>query len=198
VNFFKNIFGKNKKEIIKENSPYLAPKKDHKEIEFAKKFTEKGGKFIFSENRKDTLKYFHQILAENGWGNLDLKSDSKSLNSFFKLDTNQEFSENKIPSTQVLGCEYLIANKGAILICSHQIKDLKLNELPENLIILASSAQFVEDVSEAMTLINTRYKEDLPSNITTLNAFDPNKEENFLSYGSSTKNLYLLVQEDSY
>ena len=95
-------------------------------------------------------------------------------------------------------CEYLIANKGAILICSHQIKDLKLNEIPENLIILASSAQFVEDVSEAMTLINTRYKEDLPSNITTLNAFDPDKEENFLSYGSSTKNLYLLVQEDSY
>jgi hypothetical protein len=198
VNFFKNIFGKYKKEIIKEDSPYLAPQKDPKEIEFAKKFTDKGGKFIFSENRKDTLKYFRQILAENGWGNLDLKSDSKSLNSFFKLDTNQVFSENKIPSTQVLSCEYLIANKGAILICSHQIKDLKLNEIPENLIILASSAQFVDDVSEAMTLINTRYKENLPSNITTLNAFDPDKEENFLSYGSSTKNLYLLVQEESY
>ena len=63
MNFFKNIFGKYKKEIIKEDSPYLAPQKDPKEIEFAKKFTEKGGKFIFSENRKDTLKYFRQILA---------------------------------------------------------------------------------------------------------------------------------------
>ena len=197
MNFFKNIFGNKKKETIKEDSPYLSPKKDPKEIEFAKKFTEKGGKFIFSENRNDTLKYFHKILAENGWGNLDLKSDSKSLNNFFKLNPNQESFENKIAATLVLGCEYLIANKGAILICSHQIKDLKLNELPENSIILASSVQFVEDVSEAMTLINTRYKEDLPSNITTLNAFDPSKEENFLSYGSSTKNLYLLVQEDS-
>ena len=97
----------------------------------------------------------------------------------------------------MLGCEYLIANKGSVLVCSHQIQNLKLDELPENLIILASAAQFVEDVSEAMTMINTRYKEDLPSNITTLNTFDTNKEDDFLSYGSSTKNLYLLVQEDS-
>ena len=197
MGLFSNIFGSKKKEQNTDKSPYLASKKDPKELHFARVFTEKGGKFIFSENAEQTRNYFHRILAENGWGSSDLKSDSKSLNSFFNITVNPEASENKKATVQLLGCEYLIANKGSVLVCSHQIQNLKLDELPENLIILASAAQFVEDVSEAMTMINTRYKEDLPSNITTLNTFDTNKEDDFLSYGSSTKNLYLLVQEDS-
>jgi len=197
VGLFSNIFGSKKKEQNTDKSPYLVSKKDPKELHFARVFTEKGGKFIFSENVEQTRNYFHRILAENGWGSSDLKSDSKSLNSFFNITVNPEALENKKATVQLLGCEYLIANKGSVLVCSHQIQNLKLDELPENLIILASAAQFVEDVSEAMTMINTRYKEDLPSNITTLNTFDTNKEDDFLSYGSSTKNLYLLVQEDS-
>lgn len=196
MGIFSNLFGLNKKELENEKSPYLKQKKDPKEIEFARNFTDKGGKFIFSENANQTLSYFNQILAENGWNINDLKSESTSIKSFFKI-TDKPIRDNKNPTTQVLGCEYLIANKGSLLICSHQIKNFKLDELPENLIILASSSQFVNDISEAMSLINIRYKEDLPSNITTLNAFDPNKEQDFLSYGSSTKNLYLIVQEDS-
>jgi len=196
VGIFSNLFGSNKKELENEKSPYLKQKKDPKEIEFARNFTDKGGKFIFSENANQTLSYFNQILAENGWNINDLKSESTSIKSFFKI-TDKPIRDNTNPTTQVLGCEYLIANKGSLLICSHQIKNFKLDELPENLIILASSSQFVNDISEAMSLINIRHKEDLPSNITTLNAFDPNKEQDFLSYGSSTKNLYLIIQEDS-
>ncbi len=196
MGIFSNLFGSNKKELENEKSPYLKQKKDPKEIEFARNFTDKGGKFIFSENANQTLSYFNQILAENGWNINDLKSESTSIKSFFKI-TDKPIRDNTNPTTQVLGCEYLIANKGSLLICSHQIKNFKLDELPENLIILASSSQFVNDISEAMSLINIRHKEDLPSNITTLNAFDPNKEQDFLSYGSSTKNLYLIIQEDS-
>lgn len=196
MGIFSNLFGLNKKELENEKSPYLKQKKDPKEIEFARNFTDKGGKFIFSENANQTLSYFNQILAENGWNINDLKSESTSIKSFFKI-TDKPIRDNTNPTTQVLGCEYLIANKGSLLICSHQIKNFKLDELPENLIILASSSQFVNDISEAMSLINIRHKEDLPSNITTLNAFDPNKEQDFLSYGSSTKNLYLIIQEDS-
>ena len=89
----------------------------------------------------------------------------------------------------------LIANKGAVLICNRQIQEKKLSELPENLIIIAKANDFKSDVSEAMTAINKKYKHNLPSNITTLNAFDPTKENDFLSYGGNAKHLYLLVQE---
>ena len=140
MGLFSNIFGSKKKEQNTDKSPYLVSKKDPKELHFARVFTEKGGKFIFSENVEQTRNYFHRILAENGWGSSDLKSDSKSLNSFFNITVNPEALENKKATVQLLGCEYLIANKGSVLVCSHQIQNLKLDELPENLIILASAA----------------------------------------------------------
>ncbi|MEL0275329.1 MAG: LUD domain-containing protein [Flavobacteriaceae bacterium] len=109
---------------------------------------------------------------------------------FFKIDENLPN-----PKALVIHCEYLIANKGAILICNRQIQEKKLSDLPQNLIIIATSNDFKNDVSEAMAEINQKYKSNLPSNITTLNAFDPTKENDFLSYGGNAKHLYLLVQE---
>tara|TARA_B100000767_G_scaffold274716_1_gene308634 strand:- start:3535 stop:4128 length:594 start_codon:yes stop_codon:yes gene_type:complete len=196
VGIFNFFFGSNNKVLKNEKSPYLTYKKDPKEIQFAQNFTNKGGKFIFSENKDQTLSFFNQILTENAWSTSDLKSESSNLNSFFKIDTKPNLVKNNKYITQVLSCEYLIANKGSILICSHQIKNYKLDELPENIIIFAGVSQFASDVSEAMSMINSKYKENLPTNITTLNAFNQNEEEDFLSYGSCTKNLYLIVQED--
>ena len=45
-----------------------------------------------------------------------------------------------------------------------------------------------------MSLLNSKY-EKKPTNITTINAFDTKSEIDFLSYGRTSKNLYLLVQE---
>ncbi len=194
MGFFKKFLKGTKKDKEAEKSLYIEAEKTEKEIAFAHNFTEKGGKFIYSESKKQTIDYFNQILDENSWTNSDLTSNSDSLISFFGLTNTSSFEKRK-SKVQLLDCEYLIANKGSILICNKQIKTLKLNELPDNLIILAGSNQFAEDVSDAMTLINTKYKENLPSNITTLNAFDATKKDDFLFYGSSTKNLYLLVQE---
>ena len=60
MGLFSNIFGSKKKEQKADTSPYLASKKDPKELHFARVFTEKGGKFIFSENVEQTRNYFHQ------------------------------------------------------------------------------------------------------------------------------------------
>ena len=45
-----------------------------------------------------------------------------------------------------------------------------------------------------MSLLNSKY-ETKPTNITTINAFDTKSEIDFLSYGRTSKNLYLIVQE---
>lgn len=187
---FNRLFGKKPKSDKEEKSPYSPKKKRIKELEFAQNFTEKGGKFLYSENSTTTLKYFRQILNENAWETHQVVTFSKNLKSFFQLPETKD--ERKV---QAMYCEYMIANTGGILICSRQIHQKKLSELPENLIIIANASHFVNDVSEAMTLINTKYKNELPTNITTLNTFDPSKENDFLSYGSSSKNLYLLVQD---
>ena len=190
MGFLKHIFGNKKPSTSKENSQYLPDIERPVEISFAKNFIKRGGKFIYCENSEDTLFYFNQILEENGWGNSEIGFSSPVLGSFFNLT-----KKVSTPKALVMHCEYLVANKGAILICNRQIADKKLSELPENLIIVAKTSEFINDVSEAMTAINKKYKDNLPSNITTLNAFDPTKENDFLSYGGNSKHLYLLVQE---
>ena len=122
MGFFSDIFGKKKKEQKADTSRYLASKKDPKELHFARVFTEKGGKFIFSENVEQTRNYFHQILAENGWGSADLKSDSKSLNSFFNIPVNSEVSKNKNPLALV--ANRIAKNYEILFIDEFQIEDI--------------------------------------------------------------------------
>ena len=45
-----------------------------------------------------------------------------------------------------------------------------------------------------MSKIKAFYSKNLPSNITTLNAKNNEKESDFLSHGNSSKNIYLLLQ----
>tara|TARA_B110000116_G_C16379783_1_gene377990 strand:+ start:10 stop:591 length:582 start_codon:yes stop_codon:yes gene_type:complete len=191
LKLFSHLFGK--KKINTLTSEYLPKESDINEIQFAKKFTKKGGKFIYCESKIDTLNYYNQILDENGWEDTDILCEDPLLKGFFNLKDSS--SEKNLKKVQVLSCEFLIANKGSILICSKQINNKKLNQIPENLILLSSTNQFVSDVSEAMTNINGKYNEDLPTNISTINTFNSHVEKDFLTYGSTSKNLYLLVQE---
>jgi len=89
-----------------------------------------------------------------------------------------------------------VANNGSILLSSNQIREKKLNELPTNFVIFATTSQLVETISEGLRIIKNQSKQHIPSNITTIQDFENNKEKDFMSYGSSTKNLYLLLLED--
>ena len=190
MSIFDQFFGKKKIEKKGKDSQYLPKEDGPTHIEFVHNYIDRGGKFVYCENAKETRFYFESILQENNWTYEEVLPQNDILSSFFGLR-----QDIKHPKAMVLHCEYLIANKGAILICNRQIQDQKLSDLPDNLIIIASTNDFKADVSEAMTAINSKYKKQLPTNITTLNAFDPTKENDFLSYGGSAKHLYLLVQE---
>ena len=190
MGLFNQFFGKKKIEKKGKDSRYLPEENEPIHIEFAQNYIARGGKFIYCENSRFTRYYFESILNENNWTEDDIIAQNEVLASFFSLNENVSH-----PKAMILRCEYLIANKGAILICNRQIQEQKLSDLPDNLIIVASTNDFKADVSEAMTAINQKYKNRLPTNITTLNAFDPTKENDFLSYGGSSKHLYLLIQE---
>ena len=45
-------------------------------------------------------------------------------------------------------------------------------------------------------MIKKKYDKDYPTNITTIKYFEKAKDEYFLQYGSTAKNLYLLLLED--
>ena len=95
-------------------------------------------------------------------------------------------------------CEHLVAQNGSILVSSNQLLEKKLNEIPQNIIVFATTSQMVDSIGEGLKIIKRKYRERIPTNITTLKHFNPSSEDNrdFLTYGSSSKHLYLLLLED--
>jgi len=195
---FWNIFSRKKKksEDSKEESPFLPKKRDPVEILFAKNFTKKGGKFIFCENASETDNYFNNILQENNWSEREIYCNNEDLILRFRISKNFLNLKPDESSVFLTSCEYLVANKGSILISNEQLSNYKLNELPINIIVLSSINQIVTDVSAGMTKLKNKYSKKVPSNITTLKPKKLIEENDFLSYGNSAKNIYLLLQDE--
>jgi len=195
---FWNIFSRKKKktEKSKEKSPFLPQIKDPIEILFAKNFTKKGGRFIFCETASELNNNFNNILDENKWTEKNIFCNNENLILKFGLSFNSFNLELNQSNVFFTTCEYLIANKGNILVSNNQLKNFKLNELPINLIVFSSINQVESDVSAGMTKLKNKYKNKVPSNITTLKPKKLIEENDFLSYGNSAKNIYLLLQDE--
>ena len=93
-------------------------------------------------------------------------------------------------------CENLIADDGSILISSRQIVEKKLKELPAHFVVFATTSQITESISEGLRGIKSKHSKKIPTNITTIKHFKSIEDKDFLSYGSSSKDLYLLLLED--
>ncbi|WP_396211952.1 lactate utilization protein B/C [Flavobacterium sp.] len=162
---------------------------------FTFNFKKNGGKFLYCENLGEVREQFENILEENDWFESEVICYEPKL--YTLLDENKLTYENpKNPKFLFASCENLIADEGAVLFSSNQIKQNKPNDLPDNIVILATTSQILENKSDGLQLIKKKYNKDYPTNITTIKYFEKEKEEDFLHYGSSAKNLYLLLLED--
>ena len=164
--------------------------------EFTLNFKENGGKFIYCENETEVKDTYISILDENNWYNSKVSSKKKKvLDQFneYKALNKAEFGKEDL---LLLDCEFLIANTGAILISSQQIGEKKPEELPYNLIVFAKTSQLIETISIGLQKINTKHKTSIPTNIRSLKTFKEKDDDDFMSYGSVSKNVYLLLLED--
>ena len=87
--------------------------------------------------------------------------------------------ENEIDLTEVTSPTFN-------LLSEYQIKHFKLTELPQIIIVKASTHQVVRDVSQGMTSLKNKYPNAIPTNITTLKVNIEQEEEEFLSKAPST------------
>jgi len=201
VNLFRKIFSSStneqKKASEKENEKNSFIKKNVPIDElFTINFKENGGKFLYSDSIDEVYEFLEQIFEENNWNNIKvLIFDSKLKKKFknFNWKITKKLNEANLFFTT---CENLIAADGSILISSNQIAEKKLIELPKNFIVFASTSQIVQNIGQGLHGIKAKSKKKIPSNITTIKHFKIDNDNNFLSYGSSAKNLYLILLED--
>ena len=199
MNLLKKLFGKKPKSEISingsEESSYFPKDSAPIDEKFTYIFNKNGGKFLYCLSMDEVLESFHNILEENKIAEEDIYCINQQLGS--KFNSNKfNFKKEKENSFFLTTCESLIAKNGSILFSSNQIKEKKLNELPSKFIVFATTSQLTDTISEGMRKIKNQSKNLIPSNITTIQDFETNKEKDFMSYGSSTKNLYLLLLED--
>ncbi len=197
MNFLKNIFKNKSSSKEKKESKFLPKKKIVIEERFIQKFIQNGGKFLYCENLNEVKNNFEKILKENDWQIDDIFVMNPVLLKEFKIEG---LSKSKLENRKcfITDCENLIASDGSILISSNQINEKKISEFPENFIIFSDTKKFSNSISEGLSEIKLSGKE-IPTNITTIKNFnDEGKDKNFLSYGTSSKNLYLILLEKGF
>jgi len=201
MNFFRRIFGKKNKPTEEqvpneERGKYMPEIKLPADERFTINFKANGGKFLYCEDMQEVFDNLNSIIEENQWQNDKVYILDNHLVSLFK-DFNFNLSKNALECSFFIStCEYLISDDGSLLISSNQIAEKMLRDLPDNFVIFAKTSQFVENIGEGLKGIKQNNKAVIPSNITTIKHFKTAEENDFLTYGSSSKNLYLLLLED--
>ena len=202
-NFLKSLLGnkKNQNENKNANDKYkYLPKKDELvEERFTKNFSDNGGKFLYASSKEECNDFYKKILEENYWNEKSILCfDEKIINDFLN-DVDIDINKTNLNSNLfITSCEFLVAKDGSILVSAHQIKSYKVKDIPRNIIVLAKTSQLSETVSKGLEGIRIKYSNNLPSNITSIKNFnfEENEKLNFLTYGTSSKNLYLILLED--
>lgn len=200
MSLFRKIFGLKDSEgdNIKneERGKYMPEIKLPIDEKFTINFKANGGKFLYCENMQEIHSNLDGILKENKWEDEQVFLIDDRLKDLFKSFNLK--ATKKVPESAYFlsTCEYLIADDGSLLISSNQIAEKKLKDLPANFIIYATTSQFVESIGEGLRGIKNKNKDKIPTNITTIKHFKTVEDKDFLTYGSSSKNLYLLLLED--
>ena len=196
MNLFRKIFGSTSDEDKNEEEGKFAPQINIPVDEkFTTNFKKNGGKFLYCEDLNEIREQFLNILEENDWFESEVLCYETKL--FSLLDENKLVYKNvQNPKFFLTICEDLIADDGSILFSSKQFKHYKANEIPCDMVVFATTSQLVGNKSDGLRNIKKRYDKEYPSNITTIKYFEKTKEEDFLHYGSSHKNLYLLLLEE--
>jgi len=163
---------------------------------FTINFKANGGKFLYCENLDEIFDSITKIIGENNWEDdkvFILDDNLKNLFNNSNLSLSSSIPESKFFLTT---CENLIADDGSLLISSNQIAEKRLHELPKHFIVYATTSQIAGNIGEGLRGIKSKNRKNIPTNITTIKHFKSVDEKDFLSYGSSTKDLYLLLLED--
>ena len=197
--FFKSKKSSTQEEESEIEYKYLPKKDELVEEKFTLNFISNGGKYLYAIDSDECEQYFNEILKENNWEEKSMLCFKKDFTKNFIPNNKIKFNKSNLNSNLfITDCEFLVAKDGSILVSAKQIQSYKSNDLPNNIIVMGKTSQLSETLSKGLEGIRIKYSNNLPSNITSIKNFNKNEGEdlNFLTYGSSAKNLYLILLED--
>lgn len=142
---------------------------DSLEERFAASFTKVGGQFVFCENEMEFLENVIMLAQENKWK--QFYCQEKKITDFMdQIEFPYTKEDKKFPEGMVAitGCEALVARLGSVIISSKLGSGRKLFVVPTIHIVMAYTSQLVPELKDALTLIKSKYNDQLPSMIASL------------------------------
>ena len=180
-----------KKEEQKEQEKLTPDPHDPADVTFAKVFTHNGGKFFYCDNIEDFYNYLKKLLKESRWKSTYCSNDKlKDLLEPSKLSFETDY---KTADSSINTCEFLIAFNGSVMVSGEQTKNLKIENLPDAMIIVAYTSQIVKNISEGLRGIQNKYGKSRPSLVTTIRT---KKSITTMSDSDRAKDLYVFLIED--
>lgn len=135
---------------------------DSPEIEFAEKFSETGGNFIFSEDGHDFVINFTNLCVQQQWKNIICRESGITslfigFNFPFELSTQPEKKANAI----LTSCEMLVALTGSIIITSKNNLSLLASFPDVPHIVMAYTHQVRTELKDALKELKIKYRGSL-------------------------------------
>jgi L-lactate dehydrogenase complex protein LldG len=148
------------------SSSVYQPSQQDLGLEFAQRFTNLQGKFVFCENYKELGNQLNQIAATNKWEKIYCKEEG--LRKMLADNQFNNYSHNDLAScdTAITTCEWLVARTGSIVMSAAQESGRTVSVYAPIHICIAHTNQLVYDVKDALLKAREKYAGNLPSLIT--------------------------------
>lgn len=152
-----------------EDLPHYPPTEELLEIVFANEFTAVSGQFVFCEDEVQLIENLLNLADQHKWHKIycwePALQDILTRFDFPYFETDKDFEQAEVGITL---CEALVARNGSIILSNAGMAGRRLSIYPPVHIVLAYSSQLVTDLKDGFKLIKEKYKNQLPSMITTV------------------------------
>jgi len=148
------------------SSSVYQPSQEDLGLEFAQRFTNLQGKFVFCENYKELVNQLNQVISNNKWEKIYCKEEG--LRKVLTENQFNNYSHNDLAScdTAITTCEWLVARTGSIVMSAAQESGRTVSVYAPVHICIAHTSQLVYDVKDALLKAREKYSGNLPSLIT--------------------------------
>ncbi len=180
------------------DSPVYKPLVETADVSFAEMFTSLGGVFIYCEDENELEAAIKGLHSECNWDNV-FCSDPEIQYYLTQVAIPFESDSSVIAQQQVslISCELLIARLGSIMVSSRNGR--KPNIATESIVVIASTNQLVENLSDAFEFLQKIYQGKLPSMISFITG--PSRtadiEKTLVPGAHGPKNIFLVLVESS-
>ncbi len=168
------------------------------EVVFAEQLTAVAGQFVYCENEIQFIENIILLAEKKGWRKIYCWE--KPLQWLLEkyeypyYSTEKDFEEAEVGFTL---CEALIARNGSIMVSNANAAGRRLSIYPHCHVVVAYASQLVPDLKDAFKLIKSKYKNNMPSMISTVTG--PSRtadiEKTLVLGAHGPKELYVFLLE---